>query len=103
MENDERDNLIRSAKVMEDQMMNFLSENKHKTEEASAGGGMVKAVVNWNYHLVSLEIEKEVVNPDEMEMLSELIMAAVNEALAQVKNSLSKELAKLSSRAFHQL
>jgi len=67
-----------------------------KTIEASAGGGMVKAVANGRQQIVSISIEKEVVDPEDVEMLQDLIVAAVNDALTQSQQMVSEEMNKLT-------
>jgi DNA-binding protein YbaB len=59
---------------------------------------MVKAVANWKMQLVAIEMEREVVNPDDTEMLGDLIIAAVNEALALAQTEVNQEMTRLSSR-----
>jgi DNA-binding YbaB/EbfC family protein len=73
-------NIIKQAQQMQAKMMKLQEELASRTVEASAGGGMVTAVVNGKHELVSLKVEKDVVNPDDVEMLQDLIVAAVNEA-----------------------
>ncbi len=63
-----------------------------KTVEASAGGGMVNVVMNGNQELISLKIEKEVVDPDDVEMLEDLIIAAVEEARQKIKEMVEQEM-----------
>ena len=67
-----------------------------KTIEASAGGGMIKVVANGKQEVISIHIEKEVVDPEDVEMLQDLIMAAVNEALTQSQKMVSDEMSKLT-------
>jgi DNA-binding YbaB/EbfC family protein len=77
-------------------MMKMQEELADKTIEASAGGGMVKVVANGRQQVVSLEIEKEVVDPDDVEMLQDLVLAAVNDALAKSQEMVSGEMSKLT-------
>ena len=74
-------NLIRQAQQLQSKMMKVQEEMAGRTAEASAGGGMVIAVANGKQELVSIKIEKEVVNPEDVEMLQDLVVAAVNAAL----------------------
>jgi DNA-binding YbaB/EbfC family protein len=92
------DSLIRKVQQLQDGMLKLLEESGGRTVSATAGGGMVKAVANWKMQLVSVEMEREVVNPDDTEMLGDLIVAAVNEALAQAQSEVNQEVARLSSR-----
>ena len=73
--------LMRQAQKMQADMEKLQQELEEKNYEATAGGGMVKCVVSGKRELLSLEIKPEAVDPDDVEMLQDLIMAAVNEAL----------------------
>jgi len=64
--------------------------------EASSGGGMVTVVVNGKYEIVSLKVEKEVVNSDDVEMLQDLITAAVNEGMRKVQEMTASEMSKVT-------
>ena len=79
------------AKIAE--IQEKLSE---KTVEASSGGGMVTVVVNGNLEVVELKIERDIVNPDDMEMLQDLIIAAVNEGIRKAKEMVQEEMAKVT-------
>ena len=63
---------------------------------SSVGGGMVKAVANGKQQLVSIAIEKEAVDPDDVEMLQDLVLAAVNDALAKAQEMVSGEMSKIT-------
>jgi len=89
-------NIIKQAQQMQAKMMKLQEELASRTVEASAGGGMVTAVVNGKHELVSLKIEKDVVNPDDVEMLQDLIVAAVNEAVRKAQEMAQAEMAKLT-------
>ncbi len=67
-----------------------------KTVEASSGGGMVKVVANGKQQIVSIQIEKEVVDPEDIEMLQDLILSAVNEALTKSQEMVAAEMSKLT-------
>ena len=73
--------IMKQAKKMQERMGQLQKELETKTVEADAGGGMVRVVVNGKYEIVSLKIEKEVVNPEDIEMLQDLIIAVVNEGM----------------------
>jgi len=64
--------------------------------EATSGGGMVTAVVNGKFELMSIRIEKDVVNPDDIDMLQDLIVAAVNEGVRKAQEMASAEMAKVT-------
>jgi len=81
---------------MQERMANLQKELEMKTIEAQAGGGMVRVVVNGKFEIVSLKIEKEVVNPEDIEMLQDLIVAAVNEGIRKAQEMASSEMAKIT-------
>lgn len=72
--------MMKQAKKLQEELVKQQEELATKTFEASAGGGMVVAVVNGKFELIGLKIEKDVVDPNEIEMLQDMIVAAVNEA-----------------------
>ena len=88
--------IIKQAQQMQKKMMQLQEELAAKTVEASSGGGMVTAVVNGKDELVSLKIEKDVVNPDDIEMLQGLIVAAVNEAVRKAQEMATAEMSKIT-------
>jgi len=81
---------------MQEQMMRVQEELAAKTVEATAGGGMVTAVVNGKHELVSLKIEKDVVDPDDIEMLQDLVVAAVNEGVRRAQEMAAEEMSKVT-------
>lgn len=89
-------NIMKQAKKLQEKMANLQKELEIKTVEASAGGGMVAVVVNGKHEIVSLKIEKEVVNSEDTEMLQDLIMAAVNEGIRKSQEMASAEMAKIT-------
>jgi len=89
-------NIMREAQKMQAEMMKVQEEARKKTVEATAGGGMVTAVANGAGELVSLRIEKEVVDPEDIEMLQDLILAASNEAIRRAQEQLNEEVSKLT-------
>lgn len=88
--------IMREAQRIQAEMLKMQEEAKKKTVEATAGGGMVTATASGAGELVSLKIEKEVVNPDDVEMLQDLIIAAVNEALRRAQEMVNEEMSKLT-------
>jgi DNA-binding YbaB/EbfC family protein len=92
------DALIARVQQLQDSMMKLMDESGERTVSATSGGGMVKAVVNLKQSLVSVQMEREVVNPDDIEMLGDLIVAAVNEALAQAQSELNQEMTRLAAK-----
>ncbi len=88
--------MMRQAQMLQKKMANLQEELARRDVEASAGGGMVKVVANGKPSIVSVTIEKEVVDPDDVEMLQDLVVAAVNEALARSKEMVDSEMAKVT-------
>jgi len=88
--------LMKQAQRMQQEMMRIQQELATKTVEASSGGGMVTVVVNGRQEMVSISIEPSVVDPDDVEMLQDLIMAAVNEGLAKSQDMVKEEMAKVT-------
>ncbi|NTW76288.1 MAG: YbaB/EbfC family nucleoid-associated protein [Syntrophaceae bacterium] len=89
-------NIMKQAKKMQERMGKLQQELEARTVEAQAGGGMVKVVVNGKFEIVSLQIEKDVVNPDDIEMLQDLIVAAVNEGIRKTQEMTSQEMSKIT-------
>jgi len=77
--------LLKQAQKMQTQVMKAQEELQRKEYEGAAGGGMVKVIVNGRNELISIKINKEVVDPDDVEMLEDLIVAAHSTAMEQVK------------------
>lgn len=88
--------LMKEVQRIQSEMIRIREEAKNKTVEASAGGGMVVATANGAGEIVSIRIERELVNPDDIEMLQDLIVAAVNEALRRAKEMVQEDMAKLT-------
>jgi len=88
--------LMKQAQKLQAKMAEMQEEVGNRTVTAQAGGGMVEAVANGRLELVSLRIDPEVANPDDVEMLQDLILAAVNEALNRAREMMSQEMAKLT-------
>jgi hypothetical protein len=88
--------LMRQAQKLQEEMMKAQEEAKKKTIEATAGGGMVTVVASGAGNIVSIKIEKDVVNPDDVEMLQDLILAASNEAIRRAQEMVSGEMSKLT-------
>ena len=88
--------MMKQAQKLQKKMLQTQQELATKTIEASAGGGMVKVVANGAQKIESIVFEKEVVNPDDIEMLQDLVLAAVNDALTKSKEMVSAEMGKLT-------
>jgi len=89
-------NMMKHAQKLQKKMLQAQEELATKTVEASAGGGMVKVVANGSQKIESIVLEKEVVDPDDVEMLQDLVMAAVNDALKKSQEMMSAEMSKLT-------
>jgi len=89
-------NMMKQAQKLQSQMMKLQDELADRTVESSSGGGMVTVVANGRQQIVSIQIENEVVDPDDVEMLQDLILAAVNDALAKAQEMVSSEMGKLT-------
>ena len=88
--------LARQAQKLQQQMTKKQEEIEAREFEASAGGGMATAKVNGKRELLSLTIKPEAVDPDDVEMLQDLIVAAVNEALRQASDTMEQEMGKMT-------
>ncbi len=89
-------NLMKQAQKMQKQMEKLQAELNEKEVEAAAGGGVVKAVANGKKEIISITIDPEVVDPDDVEMLQDLILAATNEALREAEALVSSEMQKIT-------
>ena len=89
-------NMMKQAQQLQSKMMKLQEELAEKTVESSSGGGMVKVTANGRQQILSIQIEKEVVDPDDVEMLQDLVMAAINDALAKAQEMVSSEMGKLT-------
>jgi DNA-binding YbaB/EbfC family protein len=89
--------MMRQAQKMQAEMQRVQEEAKKKTVEASAGGGMVTVVASGAGEIVSIVIEKDVVNPDDVDMLQDLILAAANEALRRAQQMVTEEMSKITA------
>jgi len=90
---------MKQAQQMQAKMMRVQEELEVRTVEATAGGGMVTAVVNGKHELMSLKIEKDVVDPEDIEMLQDLVVAAVNEGVRKAQEMAQEEMSKINRRA----
>jgi nucleoid-associated protein EbfC len=89
-------NMMKQAQKLQSKMLKLQEELADKTVETTSGGGMVKVVANGKQQVVSIEIEKEVVDPEDVDMLQDLVLAAVNDALAKSQDMVSGEMSKLT-------
>ena len=89
-------NMIKQAQKMQQDMLKMQQELQEKEYTASAGGGMITAVVTGKHELKSLTIDPEAVDPEDVEMLQDLILAAVNEAFRAADNDANSTMAQLT-------
>jgi DNA-binding YbaB/EbfC family protein len=89
-------NMMKQLQKMQLKMQEMQAELENATVEASAGGGMVKVVANGKHDIVSITIDPEVVDKDDVEMLQDLIVAAVNQAREKVQEMQSEQMSKLT-------
>ena len=88
--------MLKQAQKMQQEMLRMQAEQEAKTFTAKAGGGMVSATVNGKHELVSMEINPEAVDPDDVEMLQDMVIAAVNEAMRAADNEAANNISRLT-------
>ena len=88
--------MMKQAQKMQQEMLRMQQEQEAKTFTAAAGGGMVKATVNGKHQLVAMEINPEAVDPDDVEMLQDMILAAVNEAMRTADTEAANNMSRLT-------
>ena len=88
--------MIKQAQKMQQDMLRMQEEMENKTYTAAAGGGMVKATVNGKHQLMALEIKEEAVDPDDVEMRQDLVIAAVNEAIREADTDSANNMSRLT-------
>lgn len=87
---------MKQAQQMQSKMAKMQEELEDKTLESTAGGGAVKVVVNGKQELVDLQIDPDAVDPDDVEMLEDLILAAVNQAMREMQEMVNEEMGKVT-------
>jgi DNA-binding YbaB/EbfC family protein len=88
--------MLKQAQKIQAQLAKMQDEMAQMTIEASSGGGMVSVVVNGKQEVVSIRIEREVINPEDIDMLQDLVLAAVNEGIRKSQEMVSDEVKKLT-------
>jgi DNA-binding YbaB/EbfC family protein len=89
-------NMIKQAQKMQADMVKMQAEMEEKTYTATSGGGAVTAVVSGKHELVSLKIDPDAVDPEDVEMLCDMVMAAVNEAMRAAEAAMGASMSKLT-------
>lgn len=89
-------NMMKQMQKIQKQMETLQEDLKSQEVEASSGGGAVKAVVNGNKELISVKIDPEVVDPEDVEMLEDLIVAAIGEAMRTADDKVNSEMGKIT-------
>ena len=88
--------MMKQAQKMQQEMLRMQEEIENKTYSATAGGGMVTAVVNGKHQLADMQINPEAVDPDDVEMLQDMVIAAVNEAMRAADNDAANSMSRLT-------
>ena len=88
--------MMKQAQKMQQEMLRMQEEMENKTWSATAGGGMVTATVNGKHEVVDLKINPEAVDPDDVEMLQDMIMAAINEAMRTADAEAAQNMSRLT-------
>ena len=89
-------NMVKQAQKMQQDMLKMQEEMESKEYEATVGGGVVKAVVHGKHEVLSISIAPEAVDPDDVEMLQDMIVGAVNEAMRKADTEASQNLSRLT-------
>lgn len=88
--------MLKQVQKMQEQLQKAAEDAENFTAEGQAGGAVVKAVVNGKNQIVSLEIEKDIINPDDKEILQEAVMVAINNALSTIQNKKKETMEKVT-------
>ena len=89
--------MLRQAQKMQEDMATLQEELELREYEVSAGGGMVKVVITGTKTIKNIEISPDIVDPDDIETLSDILVAGINEAIKKVESTNSEEMAKITS------
>ena len=91
-------NMIRQAQKMQEDMATLQQELEEREYEVSAGGGVVTVKINGKREVLAIDIEPEIVDPDDIETLSDILIAAVNEAIKKVDEVSESEMSKITGQ-----
>ena len=89
-------NIVKQAQQMQQKMLKMQEELAQRTVEASVGGGMVTVTVNGQHEVLRIKIDPQAVDPNDVEMLEDLILAGVNEAMRKAQEMIKEEMNKLT-------
>jgi DNA-binding YbaB/EbfC family protein len=89
-------NIVKQAQQMQQKMLKMQEELAQRTIEASVGGGMVTVTVNGQHEVLRIKIDPQAVDPNDVEMLEDLILAGVNEAMRKAQEMIKEEMSKLT-------
>ena len=89
-------NMMKQAQKLQSKMLKMQEELASRTVETTAGGGMINVVANGRQQIISITIDREVVDPEDVEMLQDLVLAAVNDALNKAQEMVASEMGKLT-------
>lgn len=89
-------NILKQAQKMQQRLLEVQQELKERVVEGSAGGGMVRVAVNGQQEVLSVKIDPEVVNAEDVELLEDMVLAAVSQALEKARQMAQEEMAKVT-------
>ena len=88
--------MLRQAQKMQEDMATLQAELDEKVYDVSAGGGMVKVSINGKKEILAIDIKPDIVDPDDIETLQDILVAAVNQAISQVEATNTEEMGKIT-------
>ena len=88
--------MLRQAQKMQEDMANLQAELDEKVYDVSAGGGMVKVTINGKKEILAIDIKPDIVDPDDIETLQDILVAAVNQAITQVETTNTEQMGKIT-------